>query len=148
MSNTCFKTERQTRVLRVYVELLFYEWMSNTWCSTECRIPVYEWMSNICCTSECRTRVVRVSVEHILYEWMSNTCSMREREHIMFDWYLIIRKCGRLRFVFLDVWHYVIYTVRVFLPKCPLETVRSRFRADELQIVRRETEDTFVVSPH
>ena len=31
---------------------------------------------------------------------------------------------------------YVIDTERVFLPKCPLTTVRSRFSADELQIVR------------
>ena len=29
-----------------------------------------------------------------------------------------------------------IDTVRVFLPKCPLSTVRSRFSADELQLVR------------
>ena len=39
--------------------------------------------------------------------------------------------------------HYVIYTVRVFLPKCPLTTGISRFIADELQ-----AEDTFVVRPH
>ena len=33
---------------------------------------------------------------------------------------------------------YVIATVRDFLPKCPLTTVRSLFSADELQIVRGE----------
>ena len=33
---------------------------------------------------------------------------------------------------------FVIDTVRVFLPKCPLTTIRSRFSADELQIVRGE----------
>jgi len=33
---------------------------------------------------------------------------------------------------------YVIDTVRVFLPKCPLTTVGNRFSADELQIVRGE----------
>jgi len=43
---------------------------------------------------------------------------------------------------------YVIYTVRVVLPKCPLTTVRSRFIADELQIVRDEADNTFVVRPH
>ena len=43
---------------------------------------------------------------------------------------------------------YVIDTVRVFLPKCPLITVRNRFSADELQIVRVEAEDTCVVRPH
>ena len=32
----------------------------------------------------------------------------------------------------------VIDTVRVFLPKCPLTTVRSRFSVVELQIVRGE----------
>jgi len=32
----------------------------------------------------------------------------------------------------------VIDNVRVFLPKCPLTTVRSRFSVDELQIVRGE----------
>jgi len=36
--------------------------------------------------------------------------------------------------------HLVIDTVRVFLPKCPLTTVRSRFSADELQIVWGEAE--------
>ena len=43
---------------------------------------------------------------------------------------------------------YVIDTVRVFLPKCPLTTVRSCFSADKLQDVRGEAEDTFVVRPH
>jgi len=43
---------------------------------------------------------------------------------------------------------FVIYTVRVFLPKCPLTTVRRRFSADEIQIVRDEAEDTFAVRPH
>ena len=43
---------------------------------------------------------------------------------------------------------YVIDNVRSFLPKCPLTTVRSRFSADELQIVRGEADDTFVVRPH
>jgi len=33
---------------------------------------------------------------------------------------------------------YVIDTVRVFIPKCPLTTIGSRFSADELQIVRGE----------
>ena len=33
---------------------------------------------------------------------------------------------------------YVLYTVRVLLPKCPLTTVRSRFSADKLQIIRGE----------
>ena len=32
----------------------------------------------------------------------------------------------------------VIDIVGVFLPKCPLTTVRSRFSADELQLVRGE----------
>ena len=41
--------------------------------------------------------------------------------------------------------NYVIDTVQVFLPKCPLITVRSRFSADELQIVRGEAEDTFIL---
>ena len=44
---------------------------------------------------------------------------------------------------FKQIW--VIDTVRVFLQKCPLTTVRSRFSADELQLVRGEAEDTFVV---
>jgi len=35
---------------------------------------------------------------------------------------------------------YVINTVGVFHPKCPLTTVRSRFSAEELQIVRVEAE--------
>ena len=43
---------------------------------------------------------------------------------------------------------YVLDTVRVLLPKCLLTIVRSRFSADELQIVRGETEDTFIVSPY
>ena len=30
--------------------------------------------------------------------------------------------------------YYVIDTVHVFLPKCPLTTGRSRFNADEIQI--------------
>jgi len=33
---------------------------------------------------------------------------------------------------------YIIDTVREFLPKCSLTTVRSRFSADQLQIVRGE----------
>jgi len=37
---------------------------------------------------------------------------------------------------------------QVFLPKCPLTTVRSHFSVDELQIVQGEAEDTFVVLPH
>jgi len=32
----------------------------------------------------------------------------------------------------------VIDTVQVYLPQCPLTTVRSRYSADELQIVRAE----------
>jgi len=43
------------------------------------------------------------------------------------------------------VCNYVIDTVQVFLPKCPLITVRSRFSADELQIVRGEAEDTLIL---
>jgi len=43
---------------------------------------------------------------------------------------------------------YVIDTVQVFHPKCPLTTARRRFSADELQIVRGEAEDPFVVRPH
>ena len=43
---------------------------------------------------------------------------------------------------------YVLDTVRVFLPKCPLTTVRSRFSADELQLVRGEADDTVVVRTH
>jgi len=43
---------------------------------------------------------------------------------------------------------YVIDTVRVFLPMCPLTTVRSRFSTDELHIVRGEAEDTNAVRPH
>jgi len=43
---------------------------------------------------------------------------------------------------------YVIDTVRVFLPTCPLTTVRSRFNADKLQIVRGQAEYIFVVRPH
>ena len=43
---------------------------------------------------------------------------------------------------------YVIYIVRVFLPNCRLTAVRSRFSADEIQIVRGEVEDTFVVRPN
>ena len=35
-----------------------------------------------------------------------------------------------------------------FLPKSPLTTVRSRFSADKLQIVRGEAEDTIVLRPH
>ena len=42
---------------------------------------------------------------------------------------------------------YVIDTVRVFFPKCPLTTVRNRFSADELQISRVEADDAFVVRP-
>ena len=42
----------------------------------------------------------------------------------------------------------IIYTARVFLPKCPLTTVRRRFSADDLQIVRGEADDTCVVKPH
>ena len=43
----------------------------------------------------------------------------------------------------------VIDTVRIFLPKCPLTTVRSRvISADELHIVRGEAEDTFVIRPN
>ena len=33
---------------------------------------------------------------------------------------------------------HVLDTVRVFLPKCPLTTVRSSLSADELHIVRGE----------
>ena len=33
--------------------------------------------------------------------------------------------------------------MQVFLPKCPLTTVRSCFSADVLQIVRGKAEDTF-----
>ena len=36
-------------------------------------------------------------------------------------------------------------TVRVFLLKCLITTIRSRFSADELQIVGGEAGDTFVV---
>jgi len=36
---------------------------------------------------------------------------------------------------------YVIDTKRVFLPKCPLTTVRSHFSADDLQIIRGEAEN-------
>ena len=43
---------------------------------------------------------------------------------------------------------YVIDTGRVFLPECPFTTIRSRFSADELQIVRGEAEDTNAVRPH
>ena len=43
---------------------------------------------------------------------------------------------------------YVIDNVRVFLPNCPLTTVRSLLSVDELHIVRDEAEDTFVVRPH
>ena len=38
--------------------------------------------------------------------------------------------------------------VQGFLPKSLLTTVRSRFSVDELQIVRVDAEDTFVVRPH
>ena len=39
---------------------------------------------------------------------------------------------------------YIINTVRVCLPKCPLTTVRSRFSADELQIVRGEASMIYI----
>jgi len=39
-------------------------------------------------------------------------------------------------------------TVQGFLPKSLLTTVRRRFSADKLQIVRGEAEDIFVVRPH
>jgi len=35
-----------------------------------------------------------------------------------------------------------------FSPKYPLTTIRRRFISDELQIVRGEAEDTFIVRPH
>jgi len=41
-----------------------------------------------------------------------------------------------------------IYTVRVFLPKCPLTTVRGLFSAGELHIIRGEADDKVVVRPH
>ena len=53
-----------------------------------------------------------------------------------------------LRFVSLASfsWHgYVRDTVRVFIPKCPLTTARSRFSVEEIQIVRGKAEDTIVV---
>ena len=43
---------------------------------------------------------------------------------------------------------FVINTVRVFRQMCPLTIFRSRFSAGELQIVRGEAEDTFVVRSH
>jgi len=43
---------------------------------------------------------------------------------------------------------YVIDTVQVFLPNCPLTTVRSLLSVDELHIVRDEADDTFVVRLH
>ena len=61
--------------------------------------------------------------------------------------YLIIKRSNyTLLFNFFNCVsiYYVIYTVQVFLLKCPLATVRSRFSADELQIVQSEVEDTFV----
>ena len=44
--------------------------------------------------------------------------------------------------------NYVTDTVWVFLLKCPLTTVRSRFSAVDLQIVWGEAEDTSVVCLH
>ena len=48
---------------------------------------------------------------------------------------------GSFLFIHLLIYIYnlfVIDTVQVFLPKCPLTTVRSRFSADELQIIWSE----------
>jgi len=42
---------------------------------------------------------------------------------------------------------YVIDTVRVFLPKCPLTTVRSWFSADEQQMYSRLRLGQFDVRP-
>ena len=52
----------------------------------------------------------------------------------------------------IDIWSIpnidVIDTTLVFLPKCPLTTIRNLFSADKLQIVWGETDDTFVVHSH
>jgi len=60
--------------------------------------------------------------------------------------YIMGRLNGNERFI-LTV-QFVIDTVRVFLSKFSLTTVRSWFSVDELQIDRGEAEVTFVVRPH